>query len=117
MHTATNKTLTEDDYKDVLEAVYPARGRWWFIGVVLELDTEELDCIKTKCANKIDECLAEMIRKWLKTRSLGPNWLTLVDALEDQLVGEEGVAADIKEKVECEEKENTDAGPSTNTTR
>lgn len=118
MHTGTNKTLTEDDYKDVLEAVYPAMGKWWWIGLELGLNQEELERIKTKCANNIDECLAEMIRKWLKTRSLNPNWLTLVDALKHRIVGEEGVAADVKKKfvkVECEEKENTDAGPSMNT--
>lgn len=94
-HTATGtSTLTKKDYKAILRAVFPARRKWWWIGLELGLDTSELDSIK----GSDEECLREMISTWLNKRTLNPSWQSILEALRSTLVGHEGVAADIEEK-------------------
>ncbi len=74
----------------------------------LRLEQHQLGSIKK---DKDEDCLGEMIVKWLKKRSLKPSWQSLLDALNHHTVDEEGLAADIEKKLKAKEEETTGATP------
>lgn len=91
-----DKILREDDHSAVFRAVYRAKGRWRYIGIALGMQRFELNSIKTRCDDNPEDCLDEMISCWLKRQDLNPTWQDLVDALKDEIVGEQGIAVDIE---------------------
>lgn len=107
--TPTQKILTEKDLPDVLKALRDARGKWKEIGLVLGIPITDLNTIEMESDNKVDKCLENMITIWLKRRSLNPSWQSLIEALKEPTVGEEGVADDIEKKyVKAKEVDTTD---------
>lgn len=91
-YLAPTAVLTRSNLKDVLRAAYPAREKWWWIGLELGIEDSELDGIK----GSDEECLRRMISAWLQRRSLSPSWQSLANALRDKMVGHEDVADDIE---------------------
>ncbi len=86
-----------DDFKVVKKAVFKARRRWRPVGTELGLSEDDLDNIADK-GDDNEECLANMLRVWLRSPSLRPTWEALVKALRDQTVGWENIAIDIAKK-------------------
>lgn len=94
----SGKLLTEKDTSKVIKALRDAKVKWRQIGTELNILIVDLETIQIESGNRVDECLQKMVTLWLKRRSLNPSWQSLVKALREVTVDEEGVAADIEEK-------------------
>ena len=75
--------LTEDDYADVLDALWAARVKWYNIGVRFKIKPSDLDPINMEM--DVDTKLQKMIRVWLNS---GRNctWKAVVEALSHHTV-------------------------------
>ena len=89
--------LKLDDLSTVLEELYEARTKWYFIGLKLKVPVDTLDSIKTQSDNP-NECLLQALKHWLKMVDPKPTWQALVDALRSRLVEERQLATSIEEK-------------------
>ncbi len=100
----TGAYLSVNDLRMVYKALYRVRMKWRAIGRELDLDLYVLSNIEDQYAIKgNDRCLEEMLSAWLKRLTPRPTWQSLVAALQDETVGEEGVAADLEQSIEtCE---------------
>lgn len=67
-----------------------ARVKWEMIGRKLNINSNDLDCIKAQHGNNFRECLYQMIVKWMKSGRATMN--DLLRALRDQMVGHEALA-------------------------
>ncbi len=72
------------DLETILEVLYPARLKWYNLGIKLGLDNTTLDCIKTKERDDCDACLKSMLQKVLDETTL--TQAKIVHALESPLV-------------------------------
>lgn len=79
--------LTVESLREVRTLLYPARIKWYSIGVELKLSVGELDVIKATYSD-LGDCLIEMIKVWLKSIDSLPTWKTLADALRAEPVNE-----------------------------
>ena len=68
----------------MLDRTWPYRANWELIGIELGIDQGSLEAIKKNCMNSggVEECLKDMITKWLRSNSPKPTWLALNRALE-----------------------------------
>ncbi len=90
----------EADFKGVRKALYRVRYKWRAIGIEFGFSIDDLSSIAsepTLCDH--DAHLSEMIALCLKRRDPRPTWKELIEALQSETVGEEGLAADLKEKL------------------
>ncbi len=92
--------LSETDFKGVHKALYRVRYKWHAIGIEFGLSIDDLSSIASEpTLRNHDARLSEMIALWLKRRDPTPTWKELIEALQSETVGEEGLAADLKEKL------------------
>ncbi len=90
----------EADFKGVRTALYRVRYKWCAVGNELGLSQDDLSSIDSEpTLRNYDARLSKMIALWLKRRDPRPTWKELIEALESETVGEEGLAADLKEKL------------------
>lgn len=89
--------LKLDDLNTVLEELYEARTKWYFIGLKLKVPVDTLDSIKAQ-SDDPNECLLQVLKHWLKTVDPKPMWEALVDGLRGRLVEEHQLASSIEEK-------------------
>ena len=75
-----------DLYK-VQDAVWPARAKWYDIGLRLGILAGTLDAIAAAHLRNPDECFTNTIKEWLKNDEPQPTWESLVDALRSPVVG------------------------------
>ena len=73
-----------NDLGRVYEAVYPARPKWYDIGLQLRVPVDTLDCIEGERGDDGDH-LRNVLKKWLKEG--GATWGALADALKSPLLG------------------------------
>ncbi len=81
--------------RELKKVLYPARAKWQSIGVELDVELSDLDDIQSLHARMPDSngrCLEEMIRK--SNRNLA----SVLTALREVTVDEEGLADDIEKK-------------------
>ncbi len=97
-HTHPTAALTINDLQEVNGALHGVRRRWYYIGLELNLDSEELITLREEYDDKFTKCLDRMLQMWLKRRDPPATWQALVDALKERTVDEEGVAMDIAKK-------------------
>lgn len=83
----------------VYNEVKDARAKWYFIGLALGINPNDLDSIKTKCRENPDECLTETLKVFLKENDPKATWARLADALEDSSVGEGYLADELRQKI------------------
>ena len=113
------KTLTLDDLGEVYSALYPARAKWYNIGLAVTsitlsvlmlhpLRVSDLDSIKSQSSDP-GICLREMLSVYLK--SGGASWFDIIEALDQNIVGENQLAERLLEKVP-EYEGNGDPGDS-----
>ena len=95
--------LKLDDLNTVLEELYEARTKWYFIGLKLKVPVDTLDSIKTQ-SDDPNECLLQVLKHWLKMVDPKPMWEALVDALRGRLVEEHQLANSVEEKYCCRSK-------------
>lgn len=71
--------------KDVVNSVYPARSRYYNIGLNLGIDIGTLEAIKHDERDQSDPCLIKLLQYWF--RNSPPSWKALSDALRAPNVG------------------------------
>ena len=79
----------------VRKLVYPARTKWYDIGLELQLSADTLDAIECNRGN-VGDHLRDMLKHWLKRVDPTPTSKTLVDALKSDPVGESRLAYDVE---------------------
>ena len=100
---AVSERLTLDDLGEVYSALYPARAKWYNIGLALTsqpgpqpVRVSDLDSIMSQSSDP-GVCLREMLSVYLKSgRAL---WYNIIMALTQSSVGEYQLAEKLLEKV------------------
>ena len=82
----SSSQLTVGDLKAVQDLVWPARSKWFYIGVQLGIDLGTLEAIK-KDHHSSEECFTAMLTTWLRMNDPVPSWRALVNALKSKPVG------------------------------
>ena len=82
-----SERLTLTDLKEVRTLLYPARRKWYHIGIELGLSVEELDTIKAENTDAM-ESLTAMLKLWLKSIDPVPTRRALADALKARTINE-----------------------------
>ena len=80
--------------REALKLLLPLAYDWQTIGVMLNLDNNELKCIDLDCSRVARHCLREMLNLWLKRAIPPTTWEELARALED--ADHEGTACKIR---------------------
>ena len=76
------------DLPQVFRAVFDARTKWYDIGLELKIDPASLDAIQEDNPRNAQNCLRDMLKKWLRRSQPKATWRALVEALESPLVDE-----------------------------
>ena len=79
--------MNSNDLKTVNECTYPARSKWYDIGIKLDIDVGTLEAINKDNLGKCGDCFRELLITWLRRDEPVPSWKTLTDALQSQTVG------------------------------
>ena len=69
IYTATASACTTDglNLSQALDALFPARTEWYYIGLSLGLESDDLDSIKIEQRENCKDCLMETLKCRLKT--------------------------------------------------
>ena len=98
--TAGKNVLTIEDLAALLNELYPVRGRWYNLGLQLQLSVADLQRIESEYKHDHGTCLRQMLIKWLETGKA--SWESLCEALQCPIVlgGDENQAlvTKLKEK-------------------
>ena len=78
--------MKPQNLNDVWDRVYPARSRYYNIGLNLGIDAATLDAIKLNERDQSDRGLLKVIEHWLRN-SLRPSWKALAESLRAPSVG------------------------------
>lgn len=78
--------------KELLEVAY----KWENIGVLLGIEPNILQSVKSAVRDEPTNCLREMLIIWVKQICPPPSWSAIVDVLED--LKEEKLAFDLRSK-------------------
>ena len=84
------------ELKDVVNALWPTRSKFYTLGLNLDIDVGTLDTFKKK---DIDDAFSDVIKTWLR-RTPEPSWKVIVEALRKPSVKEETLANEIA-KAHC----------------
>lgn len=85
VESAMDHHLTADNIQEVRMKVWPARAKWYDIGIELGLPVGDLDAIERKNNHNPDECITDMLILWLRQSTA--TWETLIAALRQKTVG------------------------------
>ena len=77
--------LSPNNAKEVLNLMWDFRSRWKFVGIELGIDMSTLDAID-RDYRKADDCLTELITKWLRRTNPKPTRSAITKALESHSV-------------------------------
>ena len=101
-------TLTIDNLRDVLKAMWEARAKWYLIGLELDISAGTLDSIGKANNQNPDDCLTAMIKDWLRNEKPKPSWAAVARALKSSIVGYAQLAEQLPQQSTC----STDTGHS-----
>ena len=78
-------TTEKPKLKYIFKELKPLESHWKSIGVLLDIDTNELDRIESERKGIMIDCLREMLMWWLRQVNLSsPDiWNELIDAIEE----------------------------------
>ena len=93
--------LTIDDLVVVQLKVWSARHKWYNIGLQLGLKADDLDCIQM---SDLGSCFTEMLKQWLRHKSIEKTWDKLIKALQSETVNYGDLANSIKTEGESATK-------------
>jgi len=87
-----NKALNAEDHLlVVLQKLDTVCQSWYYVGLMLQLRVDKLDCIKLK-HHEPRSCMVAMVTTWLQGVDPQPTWDALIQALHSCVVGEDQVA-------------------------
>ena len=81
-----SKELIIDDLITVLERVWPARSKWYLIGLYLGIDVGSLDAIKRDNRDQSEDCFTKVLSTWLRSTRTR-TWKVIVEVLQSSVVG------------------------------
>ncbi|CAI8026167.1 hypothetical protein GBAR_LOCUS15059 [Geodia barretti] len=90
------RLLVDRDLLTVMEQMWEAREKWYYIGLYFEIPPSQLDVIKSESKDDIDEMFTKMIKQWLQVGHCC-NWKTVYDALKSPTVSKESTAEKLSE--------------------
>ena len=79
--TSTDLLTCDRNMKEILDLSFPYRARWSLIGVQLGIDIGTLDAIEAN-RRKVEDCLTELIKYWLRNTVPKPTRGALTAALQ-----------------------------------
>lgn len=79
----------------MFRSVFDACAKWYDIGLELKIDAASLDAIEKENSHNVQDCLREVLKKWLRRFQPMPTWGALIEALESPLVDEGLLASQI----------------------
>ena len=97
LHAATAAVLTEGDLVTILNEIYEARVRAYFVGLNLKIPTDVLESIRCQYGDD-GERLYYVILEFLKQVYPVPTWRAIVDALKSPTVNMVKLAEKIETK-------------------
>ncbi len=83
-------------FLEVHTALYQARSKWYFIGMLLGIHPTTLECIKIE-ERRIEQQYSKMLSTWLRN-SDDRSWKALAKVLRSPVVGRSDIAAQIEDK-------------------
>ena len=96
-------SLSVNDLKVLYPALYPARTKWYDIGLLLNVPVDKLDTIKSENKDNLGACLREMLHYALKSGDRKLTWKRVVDALKNDIVGDAELADSLSRNYRCNE--------------
>ena len=81
--------------KDVLALLMPIKDKWYTIGISLEVDTGELNFLKTS-NNTAETNLLMVIGKWLEQNASEATWNVLLKEVEGPIIKNHQIGDDIR---------------------
>ena len=100
-------SLSVNNLKVLFPALYPARTKWYDIGLLLDVPVDTLDTIKSENKDDLGACLREMLHYALKSWDPKLTWKRVVDALKNEVVGNMELADSLSSKYCLSEGNNT----------
>ena len=91
-------SLSIDDLKVLQEKLFDVSNKWYNIGLQLLLNADTLDNIKSNCGSSTQDCLLEVLKKWLRRVNPYPTWKAIIDALKSIVVGEGNLAQKLEDE-------------------
>ena len=89
--------LSTSDLSKVRNEILFAAAKWYDIGLELGMTADYLDTIK-KATNDPQDCLRELLRRWLSGVDPLPSWKALIAALRTPAVNYPALASEIEQK-------------------
>ena len=83
---------------EVQHVIWEGRMEWRTLGLELGLSPDTLKTISGNHAQSVNDCFCEMISEWLRSGSR-PSWEVLMSALKSPIVGLQGLAFELEDKV------------------
>ena len=90
--------LCVNDLSEVLTELFPARTKWYNIGLKLAVPVETLESIKSKNREEPGDCLREMLLRALRSSTPELTWKRIIEVLSSAVVGQEQLAKSLEEK-------------------
>ena len=91
-----NITATPLKLLTIYNKMKGARSKWYFIGLGLDIDSDDLDPIESSCRGDTGKSLLEVLKIFLKRANPKPTWQQLADALDDPSVGYSELAEQVR---------------------
>ena len=81
--------------KDVVALLMPIKEKWYIIGISLEVETGELNSLKTS-NNTAETNLSMVIGKWLEQKANEATWNVLLKEVEGPIIKNSQIGDDIR---------------------
>ncbi len=92
-------SYTTDNLSDLLDDLYPALNKWYYLGLALGLRHHILKAIATEQRDNCLDCLKEMLIARLSVEKLSRE--ELIQSLQKQTVGLSELAQTLKDSQRC----------------
>ena len=95
----TTDYLSLNDLGKVQNSIWDAHGKWYNLGLGLNITPDILNTIKQDNAHKTEDCFTAMLTQWLREHRQ-PTWRALAEALSSRSVGYGHLAEQILQESE-----------------
>ena len=107
---SSDNSLSEDDLKDLCEALHPVRGKYYDIGLQIGVRSSEIQCIKAE-HSQLQDCLREvLIARLNMTEAL--TWDDIVRALRSKMVSAPRLAENLLQRYSGKSRRSSSDLPS-----
>jgi len=89
--SGTKALNAENHLLVVLQKLITVCQSWYYIGLMLRIRIDKLDCIKLE-HHEPQSCMVAVVSTWLQGLDPQPTWDALIQALHSCVVGEDQVA-------------------------